>query len=729
MFDIMKRLIAMSFLVFVMSACSDSDSNDDDNSGSENQKPVAEAGNDQEVDVGAEVTLSGDASSDPDGDALTYQWTLTSMPAGSTAVLTAATSVSPTFTADVEGSYVAELVVSDGILSSDVDSVTVVAVSANQKPDADAGPDQDVKTGATVNLDGSASLDADGDTLTYQWEITSKPATSSATLSDSDVEKPTFIADVDGTYTVDLIVNDGTVDSDVDTVTIIAATINSKPVANAGKDQNVKTASTVMLGGSASTDVDGDTMTHQWTLTAKPSGSAAVLSDSTALRPTFEADLDGEYTAELVVNDGTVSSDVDAVTVVAATANSEPVADAGDDMKAKANTVVTLNGKASSDADGDLVNYQWALTSTPAGSVAELNNINLAAPTFVADVEGTYEAELVVDDGSVNSSADAVTIVAVEANTAPIANAGIEQSVKAGASVTLDGSASLDVDGDPINYEWAITSAPAASSASLDSTTSIDPSFTADVEGTYTIQLIVNDGSVKSNADTVVVIATSANSKPVADAGADARVTAGTAVTLDGTASSDADLDVLTYQWTFVSKPSGSATAFADATLATPTFTADLEGSYVIALVVNDGVESSVKDTVQVEVIQPQVTLSKQFGVDANATFNQVVMPYSSSATINAEASGSADFTLDTFRIVAEGQNYTVTNVQVTDGSGTVVPYFTVLTDGYVLLEGEAVEFALVSPLTAGVETSLTFSFEIAETGQTFEANYTFTSN
>ena len=186
---------------------------------------------------------------------------------------------------------------------------------------------------------------------------------------------------------------------------------------------------------------------------------------------------------------------------------------------------------------------------------------------------------------------------------------------------------------------------------------------------------------------------------------------------------------MLTYQWTFVSKPSGSAAAFADATLATPTFTADLEGSYVIALVVNDGVESSVKDTVQVEVIQPQVTLSKQFGVDANATFNQVVMPYSSSAIVNAEASGSADFTLDTFRIVAEGQNYTVTNIQVTDGSGTVAPYFTVLTDGYVLLEGEAVEFALMSPLTAGVETNLTFSFEIAETGQTFGANYTFTSN
>lgn len=727
MFDIMKRLLAVTALVFVMSACSDSDSNDDDSSN--NQKPVAEAGSDQDVDVGADVTLNGEASSDPDGDTLTYQWVLSSTPTGSTAALTADTSATPTFTADVEGSYTAELVVSDGLLSSDVDTVTIVAVSSNEKPEANAGPDQDVKTGATVNLDGSASMDADGDTLTYQWEITSKPSGSTATLSDADVESPTFIADVDGTYTVDLVVNDGTVDSDVDSVTIIAATVNSAPTSDAGKNQQVKTSSRVMLDGSASTDVDGNQITYQWTLTAKPAASAAVLSDSSATRPTFDADVDGEYTAELVVNDGNVSSEVDTVTVVSATLNSDPVADAGDDFSVKANTVVTLDGTLSSDADGDLINYQWALTSTPAGSMAELNNISLATPTFVADVEGTYEAELIVDDGSVNSSADTVTIVAVEANAAPIANAGLEQSVNVGASVALDGSASVDVDGDPINYEWAIISAPATSTATLDSTTTVDPSFTADVEGSYTIQLIVNDGSIKSEADTVTVIAASANAKPVANAGLDARVIAGTNVTLDGTGSFDADGDTLTYQWTFVSQPSGSAAAFADATVATPSFTADVEGSYVIALVVDDGTEASIEDIVYVEVIQPQVTLSKQFGADASATFNQVAMPYASSATVDASVSGSVDFTLDTFSIVAEGQNYTITNIQVTDDSGNVSPYFTVINDGYVLLEGQAVEFALLSPLTAGVETSLTFSFEIAETGQTFEANYTFTSN
>ncbi len=727
MFDIMKRLLAVTALVFVMSACSDSDSNDDDSSN--NQKPVAEAGSDQEVDVGADVTLNGEASSDPDGDTLTYQWVLSSTPTGSTAALTADTSATPTFTADVEGSYTAELVVSDGLLSSDVDTVTIVAVSSNEKPEANAGPDQDVKTGATVNLDGSASMDADGDTLTYQWEITSKPSGSTATLSDADVESPTFIADVDGTYTVDLVVNDGTVDSNVDSVTVIAATVNSAPTSDAGKNQHVKTSSTVMLDGSASTDVDGDQITYQWTLTAKPAASAAVLSDSSATRPTFDADVDGEYTAELVVNDGNVSSEVDTVTVVSATLNSDPVADAGDDFSVKANTVVTLDGTLSSDADGDLINYQWALTSTPAGSMAELNNISLATPTFVADVEGTYEAELIVDDGSVNSSADTVTIVAVEANAAPIASAGLEQSVNVGASVALDGSASVDVDGDPINYEWAIISAPATSTATLDSTTTVDPSFTADVEGSYTIQLIVNDGSIKSEADTVTVIAASANAKPVANAGLDARVTAGTSVTLDGTGSFDADGDTLTYQWTFVSQPSGSAAAFADATVATPSFTADVEGSYVIALVVDDGTEASIEDIVYVEVIQPQVKLSKQFGADASATFNQVAMPYASSATVDASVSGSVDFTLDTFSIIAEGQNYTITNIQVTDDSGNVSPYFTVINDGYVLLEGQAVEFALLSPLTAGVETSLTFSFEIAETGQTFEANYTFTSN
>ena len=129
MFTRCKLLIAATVVV-LLSACGSGGGGGDGGSSSPaaNTKPVANAGIAQDVITGALVTLNGGASSDANGDPLTYSWTLTSKPAGSGATLVSATSVTPTFTADVAGSYVATLVVNDGQEDSDPSTVTVPAV-------------------------------------------------------------------------------------------------------------------------------------------------------------------------------------------------------------------------------------------------------------------------------------------------------------------------------------------------------------------------------------------------------------------------------------------------------------------------------------------------------------------------------------------------------------------------------------------------------------------------
>jgi len=92
-----------------------------------NAAPVANAGQAQSVMTGAVVTLTGAASSDANADALTFSWTLTSRPAGSTATLAGATTAAPTFTAGRAGSYVASLVVNDGRVNSSPATVTVTS--------------------------------------------------------------------------------------------------------------------------------------------------------------------------------------------------------------------------------------------------------------------------------------------------------------------------------------------------------------------------------------------------------------------------------------------------------------------------------------------------------------------------------------------------------------------------------------------------------------------------
>ena len=190
---------------------------------------------------------------------------------------------------------------------------------------------------------------------------------------------------------------------------------------------------------------------------------------------------------------------------------------------------------------------------------------------------------LVVNDGTVDSVASSVTVTSN--NSAPVADAGVDENVITSSLVTLSGSGT-DANLDTLTYNWIMDTRPAGSNAVLANPTTQTPTFTADVDGTYELSLVVNDGTVDSLPDVVTI--TSSNSSPVADAGVDQSVDTSSVVTLDGSASTDANLDALTYLWSITSKPALSTATLPDATLVNPTFTADLDGTYVLSLVVNE---------------------------------------------------------------------------------------------------------------------------------------------
>jgi hypothetical protein len=183
-----------------------------------NAAPIAQAGTDQTVPKGTQVTLDGSGSSDPDYDFLTYQWTLTQKPGGSLAQLGGATSVSPIFTPDLEGNYEISLVVSDGKLNSAISSVTITGV--NTAPVANAGSNQYSTVSTQITLDGSGSSDPNGDAISFNWNFSLRPAGSNVILTNPTNPNPFFTPDLAGLYELRLIVNDGNLDSVVATVRV-----------------------------------------------------------------------------------------------------------------------------------------------------------------------------------------------------------------------------------------------------------------------------------------------------------------------------------------------------------------------------------------------------------------------------------------------------------------------------------------------------------------------------
>lgn len=259
---------------------------------------------------------------------------------------------------------------------------------------------------------------------------------------------------------------------------------NRPPVANAGPDATVDKGQPFAVGGHSS-DPDGDPLDFAWTL-ARPPGSAASFADPTATHPSFVPDLAGVYTVSVTVTDGQYSaSDSRVVTAV----NSAPVARAGSSRSAPRNTLVQLDGSASSDPNGDPITLAWSLAG-PAGSTAALSSPTDPRPTFTPDRLGDYVVTLLAGDGELSGSAS-VTVTSV--NTPPVARVTGFGAVNAGEALTLDATASTDANGDPLSFTWAL-SGPAGSAAALSAAAGPTTSFTADLPGSYAVTLSASDG-------------------------------------------------------------------------------------------------------------------------------------------------------------------------------------------------------------------------------------------
>lgn len=281
----------------------------------DNQSPVANAGVDQTAALSSQVTLDGNGSADPDGDALSYSW---SQVEGAPVALTASGS-QVTFTSPAAASeLVFLLTVSDARGASATDTVRVTVSSTpgseNRPPVANAGADQTALLGSQVTLDGSSSSDPDGDVLSYDWsQVQGSPVTLTLNGAQASFTAPTET----GPLVFLLTVTDTRGSTATDAVLIAVTNTtpvpgNTTPIANAGADVAVGVGAQVVLDGSGSSDPDADALSYAWTQVQGP----AVTLTASGPQASFTAPASAaQFVFLLTVTDARGATAVDAVQV------------------------------------------------------------------------------------------------------------------------------------------------------------------------------------------------------------------------------------------------------------------------------------------------------------------------------------------------------------------------------------------------------------------------------
>jgi hypothetical protein len=452
-----------------------------------NAAPVASAGEDLTVFRNTTVTLDGSASSDPDNNALTFRWVQQS---GAPVTLTNASTAKPSFNVPaISGVLVFRLVVNDGRVDSAVDEVSITI--QNRVPVAGGGNDISAYMGSIVKLPGSASVDPDGDPLTYTWLQTVGPKVETELSSNGDL---TFAAP--GWPTViefSVTVSDGELVSNTDTVQISIGGGTLAPFVDAGFDQFVPRNATVQLFGWAY-DYLGEDVAFTWT---QISGPAVTLSDVNSPTPSFKSpNQPGVIVLELTASNKYAASLPDRLEIDVRNYAPALTVTLTPDSPRTLDDIAAVVDVYDADADQVEVKYTWKRNGVLVP--------DLTAKTFpnARQQKGdVIEFAVEAKDGiEISTSVASVTIQ----DTPAVITANPPTQLNYGGSLSFSVSAS-DVDGDAIG-DFALKYGPAGmtvSAAGVVSWTAVLPMFANSQLVNYGIGLANQSEAVLKGAVTV----------------------------------------------------------------------------------------------------------------------------------------------------------------------------------------------------------------------------------
>jgi PKD repeat protein len=279
-------------------------------------------------------------------------------------------------------------------------------------------------------------------------------------------------------------------------------------------------------------------------------------------------------------------------------------------------TVVLLDGTASTDPQSRPLEYRWHLSGRPPGSRAAILNARLAVASLQADADGEYQVSLVVGNGELTARAVTTVTASCAAPAPTIAVRATPEKGSIGVPIAFEATDQRAAPAEscpklaPLTrWTWQITALPPGSETSLGGADGPSPSLVPDLSGRYSVLVTAIDskGAVAASSISVEVsqcgtaapVIESLNASPAGVGG----VVTLTAAVLDPDAKAPCSRDEeIRRAWRFLARPPGSLARLNDATLESPSFVPDREGTYSVELAVKDPAGHSASRAITVDV-------------------------------------------------------------------------------------------------------------------------------
>jgi PKD repeat protein len=344
--------------------------------------------------------------------------------------------------------------------------------------------------------------------------------------------------------------------------TAVDSSGNKAPVADHNGPYADQVGIDVAFDGSASSDQDGTIASWTWDFGDETAGTGETTTHSYAVA--------GVYNVILTVSDDDAATNATATTASIGQAPQDPVANPGGPYSAEANAAISLDGSNSLDPDGTIVSWDWDFGDSNVGTGESTTHTYTTANNFTVT--------LTVTDDSAATGVNTTTASITAGNQPPVADAGGPYSGQVDVELSFDGSGSYDPGGGAVSHSWDFGDDSEG--------TGVAPSHAYTAAGIYDVTLTVKDenNEVASNVTSATV--GMVLEAPAPDAGGPYTGTVGVEVSFDGSASTDSDGTIDSWDWRFGDGTTGSGEMLGH--------TYPAAGDYAVSLTItdNDGARS-----------------------------------------------------------------------------------------------------------------------------------------